>query len=64
MKHSKKVSATVSFSVNQDGRLVADVATDDPLARATLTKAIEEFWAVDRQQYGAANEAKWKGRLR
>lgn len=58
------VRATVTFSLDRQGRLVAEVISDEPLAHDTISKAVEEFWAADREHYGCDNEAKWKRRLR
>lgn len=58
------VHATVTFSLDRQGRLVAEVTSDDPLAHDTLAKALDEFWEVDRDHYAMANEMKWRRRLR
>jgi hypothetical protein len=58
------VRATITFSLDRQGRLVAEITSDDPLAYGTLALAMKEFWEVDRENYDSANEAKWKRRLR
>ena len=57
-------SASVTFSADAAGNIVVDVASDDPLARDTLTVALREFWRTDEHKHQGANEAKWRRRLR
>lgn len=56
--------SNVTFSTDADGSIVAEVTSDDPLARNTITRALREFWSVDADEYQGANEAKWRRRLR
>lgn len=57
------VHAAVRFETDKQGKMTVVVESDDELARATLTKALEEFFAVDRASYYGANEAKWRKRF-
>jgi len=58
-----RIQATVTFSTDADGAVVAEVTSGDSLARNSLILALREFWSLDAQEYGGANEAKWRVRL-